>query len=84
LDVTHPFVSPLSGDLHGLAPMIVFSGTHDVFHPDSVALADKAKQAGVPMEIYVEKGLPHNYALLPTPEGHQARAIIARAVAGRP
>ena len=84
LDVTHPLVSPLSGDLHGLAPMIVFSGTHDVFHPDSVALADKAKQAGVPMEIYVEKGLPHNYAVLPTPEGHQARAIIARAVAGRP
>ena len=81
LDVTHPLVSPLSGDLHGLAPMIVFSGTHDLLHPDSVALADKAKQAGVPMELYVEKGLPHSYAMLPTPEGRQACAIIARAVA---
>lgn len=83
LDVTHSLVSPLSGDLHGLAPMIVFSGTHDLFHPDSVALADKARQADVPMELHIEKGLPHSYAMLPTPEGHRACAIIARAVARR-
>ena len=84
LDVTHPIVSPLYGDLHGLAPMIVFSGTNDLLHPDSAALANKAEQAGVPMELYVERGLPHSYAFLPTPEGYRARAIIARAVARRP
>jgi monoterpene epsilon-lactone hydrolase len=83
LNVTHPLVSPLSGDLHGLAPLTVFSGTHDVLYPDSVALADKAKQAGVPIDLHVEKGLPHSYAMFPTPEGHRARAIIARAVARR-
>jgi acetyl esterase/lipase len=84
LDVAHPLVSPLSGDIHGLAPMIVFSGTHDLLHPDSTALADKARQADVPIELHVEQGLPHSYAMLPTAEGKRARAIIACAVASTP
>ena len=83
LDVSHPRVSPINGDLHGLPPMIVFSGTRDLLHPDSVALAERAKQGDVQIELHVEPGLPHSYALLPTPEGHRARAIIARAVAHR-
>ena len=82
LDVTHPFVSPLNGNFDGLAPMLIFTGTHDLFHSDIVALANKATLAGVPVEMHVRNGLPHNYPLLPTPEGREARAIIARAVAG--
>jgi len=80
LDISHPFVSPLQGDLGGLAQMMVFTGTHDLLHPDSVALANKARLAGVPIELHVQSGLPHSYAMLPTPEGREARAIIARAV----
>ena len=81
LDVTHPFVSPLNANLDGLAPMLIFSGTHDLFHPDIVTLANKAARAGVPVEMQVRNGLQHNYPLLPTPEGREARGIIARAVA---
>jgi epsilon-lactone hydrolase len=43
LDAAHPFVSPLHGDLTGLAPIILFTGTHDVLHPDSVALAERRR-----------------------------------------
>jgi acetyl esterase/lipase len=82
LGVAHPFVSPLNGNFDGLAPMLIFTGTHDLFHPDIVALANKAARAGVPVEMHVRNGLPHNYPLLPTPEGREARGIIARAVAG--
>jgi acetyl esterase/lipase len=82
LDVTNPFVSPLNGSFVGLAPMLIFTGTHDLFHPDIVALADKAARAGVPVEMHVRNGLPHNYPLLPTPEGREARGIIARAITG--
>jgi acetyl esterase/lipase/precorrin-6B methylase 2 len=82
LDVTHPFVSPLNGNFDGLAPMLIFSGTHDLYHPDIVTLANTAARAGVPVEMHVRNGLPHNYPLLPTPEGREAREIIARAVAG--
>lgn len=81
LDVAHPYVSPLNGDLRGLAPMLVFSGTLDLLHPDSIALAAKARAAGVAIELHVGAGQPHNYPVLPTPEARQAIAIILRALA---
>ncbi|HEY8461158.1 MAG TPA: alpha/beta fold hydrolase [Blastocatellia bacterium] len=81
LDVANPYVSPLNGDMRGLAPMIVFSGTLDLLYPDSIDLAAKARAAGVPIEFHLRQGQPHNYALMPTPEGREARAIILRAVA---
>jgi hypothetical protein len=40
------------------------------------------RRAGVPVEMHVRNGLQHNYPLLPTPEGREARGIIARVVAG--
>ncbi|MEO6935839.1 MAG: alpha/beta hydrolase [Collimonas sp.] len=81
LDLTHPYVSPLNGDIRGLTQMTVFTGTLDLFYPDSVDLAAKARAAGVPVELHVRRGQPHNYAGMPTPEGRQARAIILRVVA---
>ena len=80
LDVTHPFVSPLNGSFADLAPMLIFTGTHDLYHPDIVTLAHKAARDGVRVEMHVRNGLQHNYPLLPTPEGREARSIIARAV----
>ncbi len=84
LDITHPFVSPLHGDLRGLAPITVFTGTLDLLHPDSIELAKKAEMQGVPLDLHARKGLPHNYPLLPTPEGREARAMIARALVHEP
>jgi epsilon-lactone hydrolase len=80
LDVTHPFVSPLNGNFEGLAPMLIFTATHDIYHPDILTLANKAASAGVSVEMHVRNGLQHNYPLLPTPEGHEARGVIARAI----
>lgn len=77
LDVAHPFVSPLNGNFNGLAPMLIFTGTHDLYHSDIVTLAHKAAGAGVSVEMHVRNGLQHNYPLLPTPEGREARSIIA-------
>jgi acetyl esterase/lipase len=76
LDMAHPYVSPVNGDLRGLAPMLVFSGTLDLHYPGSIDLAIKARTAGVPIEFHLRKGQPHNYAAMPTPEGRQARANI--------
>lgn len=80
LDVAHPYVSPLNGHMRGLPPMLVFSGTSDLFHPDAVDLTAKARAAGVPVELHVQRGQPHNYPSMPTPEGRQAREAIVRAV----
>jgi epsilon-lactone hydrolase len=81
LDIRHPFVSPLNGTFDGLAPMLIFNGTHDLYRPDIMVLADKAAHAGVPVEMHVRNGLQHNYPLLPTPEGREARQLIARVIA---
>jgi epsilon-lactone hydrolase len=83
LGTAHPYVSPLNGDFSGLAPMVVFSGTCDLLYPDSIELTARARAAGVPVELHLRPGQPHNYAALPTPEGRQARAIILRVVQGQ-
>lgn len=81
LDIGHPFVSPLNGAFRALAPMTIFSGTRDLLYPDSVDLAARARAVGVPVELHLLRDQPHNYALMPTPEGRRARAAILRAVA---
>lgn len=81
LDLTHPYVSPLRGDFCGLPSMLVFAGTLDTFYPDSIDLVAKARAARVPVELHLQPGQPHNYPILPTPEGRRAREIILRAVA---
>ena len=81
LDVGHPFVSPLNGAFRSLANMTIFSGTRDLLYPDSVALSERARAAGVLVELHLLRDQPHNYALMPTPEGRRARAMILRAVA---
>jgi acetyl esterase/lipase len=81
LDLGHPFVSPLNGAFRSLAPMTIFSGTRDMLYPDSVDLAARARAAGVPVELHLLRDQPHNYALMPTPEGRRARKIIFQAVA---
>jgi monoterpene epsilon-lactone hydrolase len=84
LNVTDYRVSPLHGDLAGLAPITVFAGTREILHADARALVDKAKQAGVPVEFHEGSGLFHGYPLLPTPEGTAARRVIVRTVAQKP
>jgi len=81
LDIGHPFVSPLNGAFRALAPMTIFSGTRDLLYPDSVDLAERARAVGVPVELHLLREQPHNYALMPTPEGRRARALIMRAIA---
>ena len=61
--------------------MIIFSGTLDLFYPDCIDMAAKARAAGVPVELHLRRGQPHNYAAMPTPEGRHAREIILRAAA---
>ena len=78
LELHDPRVSPLFGDLHGLAPLTVFSGTADIVNVDSAALRDRASAAGVDVEYIEGPGLPHVYPLMPIPEGRLARAHIVQ------
>lgn len=74
LPVEHPFVSPLLGDLTGLGPIVVSTGTRDVLHRDALRLEERCP---TPVRVLVGEGLLHNIPLLPIPEARPAlRAFV--------
>ena len=52
--LTHPYVSPLFGDMHGLPPLLIQCGDSEVLRDEGTLLAHKCSLAGVPVrhEIY--------------------------------
>lgn len=79
-DPRSPTASPLFADLSGLPPLLVQVGTAEVLLDDSVRLADRARIAGVEMELETWDDMIHvwhSFADL-LPEGREAIAGIGR------
>lgn len=73
-DPKTPLASPLYGDLHGLPPMLIQVGDHEILLSDSTRLAEKAKASGVDVNLEIWNEMWHVWhgwagAL---PEGQQA------------
>jgi acetyl esterase/lipase len=78
LPLDDPRLSPLLGDLDGLPPMAIFSGTSDVLLVDGQRLAAKLEAKGVTtFEYHQYADMFHVWMLLPVPEGKQALAQTA-------
>ncbi|UVY85388.1 alpha/beta hydrolase [Brachybacterium sp. NBEC-018] len=75
-----PVLNPFLGDLRGLGPLLLFSGTRDLLNPDTRLFVRRARREGAPIEYHEAPGQIHVHPLLPTPEGREARARIVRAV----
>jgi acetyl esterase/lipase len=77
-DPRTPLVSPLYADLRGLPPLFIHVGEEESLLDDSRRLADRARQAGVPVELKVWPRVPHVWQLFHRfiPEG---RASLAEA-----
>ena len=75
-DLLDPVVSPLYGELAGLGPITLFSGTRDVLNPDARLLVEKAAGAGVELDYHEGAGQVHVFPLLPTAVGRDARAVV--------
>ncbi len=58
-EVTHPLISPLYADLHGLNPILIQVSSGEMLYDDSVRLAQKAKESGVDVTIQIWEGLMH-------------------------
>ena len=80
LDVKDPRVSPLYGDMHGLPPTDLYSGTYDVLYPDVVKTAQKLQEAGVDTRLHIAEKFGHVYPLYPVHEGKKARREISRII----
>ena len=52
-DPQHPLASPLYADLHGLPPLLIQVGEHELLLSDATRLAEKARAAGVEVQLDV-------------------------------
>ena len=71
---THPWVSPIYGDMSGQPVTDVYVGTHELFYPDCRDFSDKTKDLGVSLHVY--QGMQHDWVMMPIAEADQALAEI--------
>jgi acetyl esterase/lipase len=76
LSLTDPRVSPLYGDLSGLPPVTLITGTREILYPDSVLLAEKLTEAGTECTIMVGERMIHCWPICPIREAKEAQALI--------
>lgn len=77
-DPRHPSVSPLFGALHGLPPMDIFVGTHDLLLADARALVRRMEAEGFPIHLHEYPGMFHVWvAVTMLPEAKEALSRIA-------
>lgn len=81
--VEDPLVSPLNGNLEGLPPLMLQLGDAEILYDDSVRFADKARSAGVTVELDVWPGMPHVFQMFAPwlPQAARALSSIGRFVA---
>jgi acetyl esterase/lipase len=87
-DARDPRASPLYADLNGLPPMLLFASRHEILRDDALRLAERARAAGVKVELIVRDRLPHVWPVFVTllPEARDAFATVtafAREVGAR-
>jgi epsilon-lactone hydrolase len=78
-DPCDPLVSPLYADLAGLPPLLIQVGDRETALDDSVMLAEKARAAGVEVNLEVWDRMIHVFQMFGAelPEAHRAIASIA-------
>ncbi len=73
-DPRNPLASPLYADLSGLPPLLIHVGADEVLLDDSTRLAERARAAGVRVELKIWPVVPHAWQLAPhlIPEARQS------------
>ncbi|MCC3159557.1 alpha/beta hydrolase [Hymenobacter sp. 15J16-1T3B] len=82
--LTNPLLSPLYADLRGLPPLLLQVSDGELLYADTLALAARARAAGVPVTVQVFDGLVHWWHLFwrTVPEAKLALSRAAEFVGG--
>lgn len=82
---TNPLVSPVYADFHGFPPLLIEVGGDEILLGDSLLLAEKAKAAGVQVELRIWDGMWHVWHALGEliPESKMAFKEIGQFVSAR-
>lgn len=59
-----PLLSPIYGDVKGLPPTLLFTGTRDLFLSNTTRMHEKLRDAGVIADLVVFEGLSHAQYLM--------------------
>ncbi len=78
-DPRTPLASPLFADLAGLPPLLIHVGEREMLRDDSVRLAEKARRAGVAVDLDVWPVVPHVWQIAhgTVPEGRRSLQAAA-------
>jgi acetyl esterase/lipase len=60
-DPADPSISPIFADLHGVAPILIQAGSHEILLDDSIRLARRAAIDDVAVTLDVTPGVPHGF-----------------------
>lgn len=85
-ETSNPLVSPLFGDLTGLPPLLVQTGSDELLLDDAIRLTKLATEAGVNVQIEVWKGMWHVFqsSADKIPEANRAIRRIASFIHSQP
>jgi acetyl esterase len=74
-DRLNPLAAPLRGDLRGLPPTLIHIAELDVLASENLAMAEKLRAAGVPVETELFKGTIHGFLRALDHVGAARRAV---------
>lgn len=71
-DFHNPYVSPVFGNLEGLAPSLIYVGSLEMLVDDATHMAACLDRAGCFNELHIVDDMWHAYVLFGTPEANDA------------
>lgn len=79
-DPKDPDVSPCRGEFHGLPPLMLTVSEEECLRDDAYAVAERARQAGVPVNLLSRPDMPHVWPIfsLLLPEARQDSRRLVR------
>ncbi len=72
-----PGISPLHGDMRGLPPVMITSGSRDLLLSQALRLAQRLRGADVSCDLRVWEGMWHVFEFYPIPEAETSIAEVA-------
>lgn len=82
-DLSHPYLSPLFGDLTGFPATFLQTGTRDLFLSNTVRMHRALRRAGVLADLHVFEAMPHGGFGGGTPEDRELAEEVSRFVQAR-
>ena len=79
-DVHDYRLSPINGDLSGLAPITVYFGTHEIFILDGRRFRKLCNEKGISINYIEGNKMNHGYPLYPIPEADKVQRDVAEMI----